>query len=154
LRRLFSEASTKLKTRQLLFAPSSIIKPDKTENVSTGTEKKEKKEELYFKYIYHPKDISRLTIRSLYEQSCEKPSLISEGFKNYKITNDVSMKIDKLTIAYRRDENIRDRLIPSRLFEVPGREASTFLPIHSNYNPLQGSPELPAIIIISCLPGL
>jgi len=119
LKQLFSEAASKLPPRNTIFAPSNKIE--------TTNEKEEKLEELYFKYIYHPKDISRLTLRSLYETTCETPSSTSDGFKNFKISNDVYMKIDKLTIAYRRDENLRDRLMPSRLFEVPGREVSSYI---------------------------
>jgi len=117
LKQLFSEAASKLPPRNTIFAPSHKIE--------TTNEKEEKLEELYFKYIYHPKDISRLTLRSLYETTCETPSSTSDGFKNFKISNDVYMKIDKLKIAYRRDENLRDRLMSSRLLEVPGREVSS-----------------------------
>ena len=84
-------------------------------------------DELYFKYLYHPKDISCLTLRKLYEEHCEKPNSNSDGFKNFRTPEAQTMRIKKLTIAYRRDENLRDRIMPSTLFKVPGKPASFYL---------------------------
>ena len=63
LRTLFLEAASKLIPRKLLFQKNKT-----TRNVNNEeNDSNEEGEELFFKYIYHPKDISRLTLRSLYE---------------------------------------------------------------------------------------
>ena len=128
LRTIFLDAASKLKPRNFLFN-----KQLKTQNVDKEKEEKEKNdldddgEELFFKYIFHPKDISRLTLRSLYEDTCEVAHENSDGFKNFRISKTVSMKVKKLTIAYRRDENLKDRITPSRLYQNPDNPASSYL---------------------------
>jgi len=122
LRILFMEAAKKLPPKHSLHIEKTPLPKNNNDDAPIVED-----DQLFFKYIYHPKDISRLTIRSIYEKRCETPILVRDGFSDFKITNNVTMKIKKLTIAYRRDENLRDRLIPSRILEAPGKPISEYL---------------------------
>jgi len=55
---------------------------------------------LFFHVMYHPRDISRLTIRKIYEEHCEKV------FRE-------EMKVEKFTVCYHRDKNLKEHLSPS-----------------------------------------
>ena len=80
-------------------------------------EQKEKPtNDLFFKIQYHPKSISRKTIQKLFHETCSSPNL----FQQQDDDNDQTDKKDilhnkNLTIAYSRDKNLRDLLIPSNL---------------------------------------
>ena len=71
---------------------------------------------LYFKIQYHPKSISRKTIQQFFHETCSSPSPIQnqDYDNNRKNTRDILFD-KKLTIAYSRDKNLRDLLIPSDL---------------------------------------
>ena len=91
---------------------------DTEENTTTKTQ--QEIENLYLKWRYHPADITRRTIQTIYRSTCENPTTQSEdGFRNLPTDSGTRMTIDKLTIAFTRDKNIRDLLIPSRLRHFP-----------------------------------
>ena len=76
---------------------------------------KEKKERAFFHLPYHPKDISRKTIRKTYSTTCENESTDFRRLRNDKTKK--NMKIEQLTIAYHRPKNLRDKLCSSKLRE-------------------------------------
>ena len=74
----------------------------------------------YIKWRFHPEDISRKTIQNIYAATCEQPTnLSSTGFRDLQTESGNRMCIDKLTVAFTRDKNIRDLLIPSHLQTFP-----------------------------------
>ena len=74
----------------------------------------------YIKWRFHPTDINRKTIQHIYSATCERPTELSNaGFRDLPTETGERMHIDKLTIAFTRDKNIRDLLIPSRLRTFP-----------------------------------
>lgn len=86
--------------------------------------------EIFYKTRYHPRDISRLEIRNAYKETCDKQSQSApHGLKQIITRNGNKMQIEKLTIAYTRDNNIRDMLIPSKLHQPKGIDVES---IHNN----------------------
>ena len=81
---------------------------------------------LFFHIPFHPRDISRIKLQSLYQTHCNTPDERGEsfctGFKNQK---GQQMKIDKLTIAYSRPKNLQDLLNPTTLLPPPETSIST-----------------------------
>ena len=72
--------------------------------------------EVFLKWKFHPLDISRRLIQNTYQQTCNLPSFSAPGgFRLLHTDHGTNMRIKKLTIAYTRDHNLRDLLIPSRL---------------------------------------
>jgi len=123
LKKLFIEAANKLDNAQ----KQSKAKPKES---TTSTEKPNNllltDTDAFYKTRYHPQDITRLQIRHAYNKTCENQTeLASNGFKEIITNNGSSMKIKKLTIAYSRDTNIRDMLIPSKLFQPNGLDAES-----------------------------
>ena len=92
--------------------------------------------EIFYKTPYHPCDISRLEIRNTYKETYEEQTESEpHGFKQITTENGNKMKIKKLTIAYTRDNNIRDMLIPSKLYQTNKTDVeSTHRNIHNNNN--------------------
>ena len=83
---------------------------------------------LYFKRQFHPNDISRTNIRQSYNQTCEKATPTAPlGFKALPTDTGATMSINKLTIAYTRDRNIRDLLIPSTFRDFDKYKVSDYI---------------------------
>ncbi len=113
LRQLFRASAIALDSKNLL--------PDSPDRLTQNNQ-------LYLKWRYHPKDIPRKTLRHIYCQTCESPSEYSpKGFKELYTDKGPTMAVDKLTIAYTRDRNLRDILIPSRLRPSTKYKVSDFL---------------------------
>ncbi len=68
---------------------------------------------------YHPKDISRSTLRTIYKKNCKPLGEITT-------TNGNKMSIKSLTVAYSRAKNLRNVLTSAKLPSVPGHEVSQF----------------------------
>ena len=105
LQTIFRQAAAKLdlQRRQLSLSPTATTQSNTTN-------------EIFLKWRYHPNDLPRSKLREIYRQNCENPSPDApQGFKQLQTNNGATMKIGKLTIAYTRDRNLRDLLIPSRL---------------------------------------
>ena len=71
------------------------------------------KEELYFHMEFHPADIPKHQVRTIYNQTC----------------GDVLSKrlgIKKFTIAYSRPKNIRDKLTKAKFYQAPGQDTTKF----------------------------
>ena len=96
--------------------------------------------QLFLHVQYHPKGVSRRQIQQKYHQICESHNDTSplptapstqqttpnEGFNNMPNRNTGSiMKIDGLTVAYSRPQNLRDILCPSTLREFGNITASS-----------------------------
>ena len=71
---------------------------------------------LFLRWLYHPNDINRKQLRDIYKTTCETASPDNpHGFRHLLNDHGFPMTIEQLTIAYHRDKNLRDLLIPSRL---------------------------------------
>ena len=73
------------------------------------------KGQLFFHIPFHPKDISRKSIRSFYDRFCNSEETNFQTLENFVSGN--PMNVSKFTVAYSRPRNLRDHLIPSTLFE-------------------------------------
>ena len=71
------------------------------------------KDEIYIHVEYHPNDISRREIRSIYDSNC------------HELFSDL-LGITKTTIAYSRPENIQELVTKAKLHQAPGRPASKY----------------------------
>ena len=90
--------------------------------------KQSPQEQLFLHLPYHPRDISRKSLRDIYEATCEEPSCFGT-FKS--LTNEQTggnMSIDKLTICYHRPKNLRDILSPTTLKDCHNSKVSSFAP--------------------------
>ena len=117
---LFLQAATSIdkSNRQQL----ENTKNEQTNNTNTKTN------EIFLKWKFHPKDITRKQLQHSYHHTCELHSFSApQGFKCLHTDHGSIMKIDKLTVAYTRDRNLRDILIPSRLKNIPEYTASKLL---------------------------
>ena len=70
-------------------------------------------ERLFLHWEYHPNDIPRKNVRSIYNNICKE------------LFEDV-LDIKQTTIAYSRPKNLKDVLTKAKLHQAPGREASKF----------------------------
>ena len=87
--------------------------------------------EVFIKWRFHPHDISRKQLQSSYRHTCEYRTFSApQGFRQLHTDHGTTMNITKLTVAYTRDQNLRDLLIPSRLPNLPTHTASTILSQH------------------------
>ena len=84
--------------------------------------------QLFLKWRYHPDGVTRQNIQKIYTRTCENSSNDNpHTFLNLPTTNGATLQISKLTIAYTRDRNLRDILIPSKLRPLTHNNASDFL---------------------------
>ena len=114
-----------------LQAATSIDKKHTDKN-QHSKHKDKNSNEIFLKWKYHPQDISRKQMQHSYHKTCELRSFSApQGFKKLHTDHGSTMTIDKLTIAYTRDQNLRDLLIPSRLPNLPDYTVSTLL---KNFN--------------------
>ena len=74
-------------------------------NTCTGT--------MYLHWVYHPNDIPRRRIQTIYDSCCGE--IIQE-----------EVGIEKMIIAYSRPPNIKDVLTKAKLYQAPGKEASKY----------------------------
>ena len=102
---IFIEASNKIERKSNPSSPS-IQPPSPFEN------------RLFYHYEYHTRDVSRQVIRNTYENTCELPNTEGHSFRNMPNTSGDKLRISKFTVCYSRPKNIRDRLVPSKLFET------------------------------------
>ena len=87
---------------------------------SNKNKNQEKSNDTYLKWRYHPADTSPKIIQKIYKTTCKQPTGFSaSGFQNLPTETGARMHINKLTIAFTRDRNIRNLLIPSRLRNFP-----------------------------------
>lgn len=71
---------------------------------------------LFFKFLYHPKDIPRNVIQSTYHTHCSMPYKPSQQNSYDSDDDDKDILADTtLTIAFSRDKNLRDLLIPTNI---------------------------------------
>jgi hypothetical protein len=68
----------------------------------------------FFHLEYHPCDISRKSIRTLYNKECKDVFETEIGIKEF-------------TIAYSRPSNVTDIVTKSKLYEVEGKEVSFYI---------------------------
>ena len=75
-------------------------------------------ENIFFKYLYHPKNISRRTIQKTFHKHCSLP-ITKIPHPEYESSDDEDPRDvllqTSLTVAYQTDKNLRDILIPSKL---------------------------------------
>lgn len=124
---IFQAAIEKLNSTQRQFGASIFTHHDNTSDFRTdaplpGTP-------IYFHLPYHPKSISRAEIQKAYRDICECPDELGESFQ--KMTNEETggtMRINKLTVAYSRSQNLRDALFPTTLQDFNDCKVSQFLP--------------------------
>ena len=70
-------------------------------------------ERIFLHWEYHPNDIPRKNVRTIYNNTCK------ELFED-------ALGIKQTTIAYSRPKNLKDVLTKAKLYQAPGREASKF----------------------------
>ena len=81
-----------------------------TNNSPTTTKHKQQ----FLHLTYHPNDISRHKIKEIYKQECDEILHRELG-------------ITKLTIAYKRPNNIQSIIAKAQLFQAEGKEVSKYL---------------------------
>ena len=102
--------------RRIKSTPPSTTPPTPTPptlNIPGQQQPREKVDTLYLHWQYHPNDISRKQLRSIYDRTCKK---------------DIERVLDitKLVIAYSKPPNIKEALTKAKLHQATGREASKF----------------------------
>ena len=73
-------------------------------------------EQVFFHIPYHPRDISRVRLRTIYQHIMENATPKTCDIRYYK-NKKYSMRVKKLTIAYSRGKNLFDILCSSTLRE-------------------------------------
>ena len=68
---------------------------------------------LYLHWQYHPNDITRKQLRTIYETTCKK-----------KIEDTLDIK--KLVVAFSKPPNLKEAITKAKLHQAPGKEASKF----------------------------
>ena len=120
---LFLQAANTIDTTQTPHHPL----PNSTNTNST---------EIFIKWMFHPNGIPRQKIQQTYKTICETPLPNSPlGFQHLHTPNGKTLNITKLTVAYTRNRNLRDILIPSKLPPLLDNNASNFLPTNSKNTP-------------------
>ena len=118
LRSFFLQAANSIdkKQRHKLLSTTPKATADKNSN------------DIFLKWKFHPKDITRQQLQHSYRHTCELHSFAApQGFRHLHTDHGPIMNINKLTIAYTREKNLRDILIPSRLPNIPKYTASKML---------------------------
>ncbi len=104
-------------------------------NVLNNTPSSSNASEIFIKWRFHPDTISRRTIQQCYASTCEASSADApHGFRHLPTQHGHILNINKLTIAYTRDRNLRDILIPSKLPSLQKHNASDYLHSPPNGN--------------------
>lgn len=126
---IFQLATEKLNKNKRLFGSSLDSHLHRNRASSTETDNPLCGRPIYFHLPYHPKGISRNEIQKAYRDICERPDELGESFR--RMTNEETggeMRINKLTVAYSREKNLRDVLNPTTLQEFEDCKVSHFLP--------------------------
>lgn len=114
---IFIEAAEKLDAR----AKCKLLLKDAEDWNKSIPDNKSKEERVFFFREFHPRDISRKTIRDAYDDTC------LPLFKSAETPDENFMEISQLTVAYNRPKNLRDLVSPSKLTETPGGEVETYI---------------------------
>jgi hypothetical protein len=88
-------------------------------------EERPQDEQLFFHIPYHPRDVSRKSIRDIYDKVFETGKTRLSNYENLE-TGQV-MQIKKFTITYSRPLNLHNMLCPSTLRETGDIKVSNFL---------------------------
>ena len=73
---------------------------------------------------YHPLDILRREFKTILHKMCFTPNKNGNSLSYYKRRDkDGNLKIDRVTIAYHRQKNLRDMICPAKLRETKGINA-------------------------------
>ena len=103
-----------LKTiKSLILDADEKIRLCQHSDSSTGEAALTTKERVFLHMEYHPNDIPRKLIRTIYNQNC------GELFEE-------KLGIKQTTIAYSRAKNLRELLTQAKLHQAPGHEASKY----------------------------
>ena len=115
LQQIFLETATKLDTPLPDYQPNDTSLDHRSHHPRHHSlSSPPKTTDLYLKWRFHPNDIAKTTIRRIYKQTCESITPTAPlGFRELPTDNGSTMTINKLTVAYTRDKNLRDLLIPS-----------------------------------------
>ena len=85
---------------------------------------------LFFHIQFHPRNISRREIHKIYSSSCERyPCSFTHVYNDKRQS---TMSINKLTIAYSRAPNLRDKLNLSTLYETDTVNVSKLLKLDTH----------------------
>jgi hypothetical protein len=114
---IFIEAAEKLDAR----AKCKLLLKDAEDWNKSIPDNESKEERVFFFREFHPRDISRKTIRDAYDDTC------LPLFKSAETPDENFMEISQLTVAYNRPKNLRDLVSPSKLTETPGGEVETYI---------------------------
>ena len=107
---IFNEAALKINAKVChSFIPSS----------SSSAKSSLAEKRVFFHYEYHKRDVSRKNIRDAYDLTCNTPDEDGNSFESHPTPHGEEFSITKLTVAYSRPKNLRDKLVPSTLFETP-----------------------------------
>ena len=89
---------------------------------------------IFFHVQFHKRDFSRKYVRDAYETAYESLDNSGYSFKCNPTPEGTNFRISKLTIAYSRPKNLRDKLTPSTLFETESCNVkhimNTIAPLH------------------------
>ena len=107
---IFNEAALKINAKDCHYFKHSTSSSSK----SSLSEKR-----IFFHYEYHKRDVSRKYIRDAYNLTCNTPDEDGNSFESHPTPHGEEFSIKKLTVAYSRPKNLRDKLVPSTLFETP-----------------------------------
>ena len=124
---VFNEAALKIGFK-------SYTKKEKKKNLKPL----ESGERLVFHLEYNKRDISRKCIRDAYKTTCEYLDEDGNSFLRQQAPSNTYMKIKKVTIAYSRPENLRDKLVPSKLFETDSCNTARILKTMKSMRQLNG----------------
>ena len=115
LKEVFLEAMSKLLDEKIM----NRKKKDGTDSPETP---------LIFHLLYNPRDMSCSKIQLVYEEECATQTISANTFRNFLNRNTgETMKISKMIVAYHKPRNIRDKLVPSKLADIEGKEVSHIL---------------------------
>ena len=107
---IFNEAAFKINAKDCRsYTPSTT----RSSKVSLSEKK------IFFHYECHKRDVSRKNIRDAYDLTCNTPDEDGNSFHSHPTPHGEKFSITKLTVAYSRPKNLRDKLVPSTLFEIP-----------------------------------
>ncbi|KAL7523111.1 hypothetical protein ACHAXR_000029 [Thalassiosira sp. AJA248-18] len=102
--------------KSLILAADTRIKstpPTPTPTTVHPGQTKSAPDTIYLHWQYHPNDIPRNRIRSIYNSTLQE--IVSEV-----------LKINKLVVAYSKPPNLKETVTKAKLHQAPGREASKF----------------------------
>ena len=108
-------AANSFKTKEIKRAKKKL---EKLENEQKNENEKIR---LFFHIKFNPSDINKNTIQKVYDT-------------HLKNVLEVHGNVNKFTITSHRWKNIRDKLIPSTIYQPPGKEVLMIIKNHSKMN--------------------